>query len=262
VPARLNIAQSSQIRAAAEASIANGVWKGFKLFKWTEEEHRGLVREATKFVGVRLAEEGWWHTCIRRVRDEVLGLLGKVGGGARLLEEELLVGQEKHLEELKKLLGLPQEGVPGSSEVDEFKVVGIVGVKGMGGVGKTTMALRLHNDRDVREWFTGGVLWLEVGQNASNEKIQRLQKVILERMGNVQEDPDNPRRGRELIRQRLTGKRVLICLDDVWEVVSVETPVVNVGDLAPGSRILKTLRKRESIGGHVHDLDSLESEHA
>jgi hypothetical protein len=81
-------------------------------------------------------------------------------------------------------------------------------------------------------------------------------------LGNVKEEPGNPRQGRELIRQRLNGKRVLICLGNIWEPVSTATTVVNVGDLALGSRILKTLRTRKSIGGHVHNLDLLKREPA
>jgi TPR repeat protein len=191
------------------------------------------------------------------VRDEVLRLLGKVGGGLRISEDELLVGQEEHLGELKRLLGLPQEGVIGTSGAQAAGEVGIVGVKGMGGVGKTTVAKKLYDEPDVREWFTGGVCWLEVGPKPSKNEIRDLQKQIFKQLGGVDEDPGNPTRGRELIRQRLNRRRVLICLDDVWEAVSTETAVVNVGDLAPGSRILKTSRKKESIGGHIHDLDAL-----
>jgi hypothetical protein len=99
---------------------------------------------------------------------------------------------------------------------------------------------------------------LEVGPKPSKIEIRDLQKQILKQLGEFDEDRGNPTQGGELIRQRLNGKRVLICLDDVWVTVSTETAVVNVGNLAPGSRILKTLRKRKSIGGHVHDLDSLE----
>ena len=40
------------------------------------------------------------------------------------------------------------------------------------------------------------------------------------------------------------------------------TAVVEIKDLAPGSRILKTSRVRESIGGHIYDLDTLAQEPA
>jgi hypothetical protein len=246
------------VRAAAEAAMVERVWRNFKHFEWDEEAFRELVQESTNFTGVRLEEEDWWRTCIRRVRDEVLRLLGKVGGGIRISKDELLVGQEEHLRELKRLLGLPQEGVPGTSVTQAAGEVGIVGVKGMGGVGKTTLAKKLYDEPDVREWFSGGICWLVVGPKPTNDKIRDLQKQILKQLGDVDEDPGNPDRGRQLIHQRLNGKRVLICLDDVWETVSIETAIVNSKDLAPGSRILKTSRKRESIGKHVHDLDSLE----
>jgi hypothetical protein len=247
------------IQAAAEAAVAKGVWRCFERFKWDAEEYRGVVREATKFVGVKLAEEGWWRTCIRRVRDEVLGLLGKVGGGLRISEDELLVGQEEHLRELKRLLGLPQKGAPGPSDARAAVEVGIVGVKGMGGVGKSTMAKKLYDEPNVREWFTGGICWLEVGQKPGDEKIERLQRQILKKLCKIDEDPGDPTQGRAQIRQRLGGKRVLICLDDVWELASVATPVVRIEDLGAGSCILKTSRQRDSIeeGGTIHDLDSL-----
>jgi hypothetical protein len=159
--------------------MARKVWRGFERFKWDEEAFRELVQRSTNFTGVRLEEEGWWLSCIRRVRDEVLRLLGKVGGGLRISEDELLVGQEEHLKELKRLLGLPQEGVVGTSGTQAAGEVGIVGVKGMGGVGKTTMAKKLYDETDVREWFTGGVCWLEVGQKVDGNKIEKLQRQIL-----------------------------------------------------------------------------------
>lgn len=101
----------------------------------------------------------------------MLRLLGKVGEGLRISEDELLVGQEEHLKELKWVLGLPQDGILASTKAHTSREVGIVGVKGMGGVGKSTMAKKLHDESDVRKWDTRGICRLEVGQNASDEKI-------------------------------------------------------------------------------------------
>jgi hypothetical protein len=245
------------IQAAAETAVAKGAWRGFGHFEWSKEGYQVLVHENTKIVGVRLAEKGWWRTCIRRVRDEVLMLLGKVGGGIRISEDKVLVGQEKHPREIKRLLGLPQEGLPNTSKSGAAGEVGIVGVKGMGGVGKSTMAKKLYDEADVREWFEGRICWLEVGPKPGNSKIQDLQRQILKKFCGVEETPGNPTQGRALIRERLGGKKVLIFLDDRWEPVSISTAVVSGSNFAPGSRILKTSRKKESIGGHVHDLDSL-----
>lgn len=254
-----------EVQAARRAAIEGRVWETFKKFVRTEDEYRQVAEANTKHNGVRLAELGWWSSCIRKVRDEVLRLLGKAKGGLRISEDELLVGQAEHLIELKRLLGLPQEGVSalgGDPEAAASQEVGIVGVKGMGGVGKTTLAKKLYDEQDVREWFADGVCWLEVGPNPSDGKVQHLQKQILKELGGLDEEPWNPTRGRELIRQRLAGKKVLICLDDVWEPVSTSTPVVNARDLGAGSRILKTSRVKGAVGGDIHDLDCLDEEPA
>jgi hypothetical protein len=250
------------IKTAAASAVASKVWGRFNCFEWSEDKYCQLVQRCFEFTGVRFKAEGWWHNCIRRVRDQVLRLLDNLGGGLRISEDEVLFGQEEHLRELKRLLGLPPEGVVVTSGAQEAGEVGIVGVKGMGGVGKTTMAKKLYDEPDVRGWFEGGICWLKVGPKPSDDKIRDRQKEILKRLADVNENPRDPAEGRALIRKRLTEKRVLICLDDVWESVSVGEAVVDVGDLALGSRILKTSRVRESIGGRVYDLDALKEEPA
>jgi hypothetical protein len=59
----------------------------------------------------------------------VLRLLGKVGGGLRISKDELLVRQEEHLKELKRVLGLPQDCMLASTKAHTSREVGIVGVK-------------------------------------------------------------------------------------------------------------------------------------
>jgi Leucine-rich repeat (LRR) protein len=183
----------------------------------------------------------------------VLGLLGRDKGGLPILEVKLFVGQDDHLVKLKELLGV--HALDGAESI----VVGIVGVKGMGGIGKSTIAKKLYDDPEVREHFAGKICWLEVGPEPSKDKIRDLQKQILKRFCDSDEDPGNPSNGRALIRQRLSGKKVLICLVDVWESASIASAVVNVDDLAPGSRILKTSRIRGAIEatGAVHEMDVL-----
>lgn len=155
-----------EVQAARKGAIDREVWKAFGRFNWTSEDYNKAAKGALVHTGVRLAEDGWWNSCIRKVRTTMLRLLDKVDGGLTISEDELFVAQNQHLQALKSLLGLPvvreaADLVGGAQEV------GIVGVKGMGGVGKTTLAKKLHDEPDVRECFDGGVCWLEVGPQPS-----------------------------------------------------------------------------------------------
>ena len=48
---------------------------------------------------------------------------------------------------------------------------GITGVVGVGGFGKTTLAQALAHERDVRDWFYDGMLWLTLGENATEQAL-------------------------------------------------------------------------------------------
>jgi hypothetical protein len=237
-------------------AIERKVWEGFKRFVWTEAEYMEAV--TFSFTGVRLdASDSFWNTCIRKATKAVLELLGKVEEGLRLSEEELLVGQREHLLSLKHLLGLLVGARASKTSEEASRTEGIVGVKGMGGVGKSTLAKKLYDEPDVRESFSGDICWLEVGEEPGNEKICKLRRQILKTLTGVDKEPGNPTFGRALIRERLRSKKVLVCLDDVWGHKSTAQAVVTERDLGPGSCILKTSRSKEAIGRTIHDLNVL-----
>jgi hypothetical protein len=151
--------------------------------------------------------------------------------------------------------GLPEAGAGHNSNARE---VGIVGVKGMGGVGKTTLAKQLYNDADVRSCLSGRVCWVEVNEKPGPEKVCQLQEQVIRKLCHEEVRCYSPTEGRAEIRKRLGGSgAVLICLDDMWD--DGDPAVVETADLGPGSRILKTTRDSVTIGpnGLQHDLDVL-----
>jgi hypothetical protein len=250
----------SQVQQAREAGISNCEWKTFKQFVRTEDEYRQAAEVSTDHTGLKLESlDGYWDTLIYKIRDVVLGLLGKDKGGPPISEVGLFLGQEEHLVKLKELLGV--QGPSKASDGAVSTVVGIVGVKGMGGIGKSTIAKKLYDDPDVRGCFAEGMCWSEVGEKPTDDKIRDLQKQIIKKICDLDEKIANPTEGRMLIRQRLSGKKVLIFLDDLWAKASIAIPVVDIDALAAGSRILMTSRSREAIDarGTVHEMDVLSS---
>ncbi|KAK6944202.1 NB-ARC [Dillenia turbinata] len=86
-----------------------------------------------------------------------------------------------------------------------------IGIVGMGGVGKTTTAQTVFNDREVEEWFERRI-WVCVSQTFTEEQIMRS---MLRNLGDVNLGDDCAELLKK-INHYLQGKRYLIGMDDVW----------------------------------------------
>ncbi|KAG9456591.1 hypothetical protein H6P81_001099 [Aristolochia fimbriata] len=87
----------------------------------------------------------------------------------------------------------------------------LVGIVGMGGLGKSTAAQRVFNDREIEFGFERRI-WVSVSQTFNEEEIMR---TVLKSLG---ETSMGDTRGELLtkIHQNLSGRRYLIVMDDVW----------------------------------------------
>jgi hypothetical protein len=181
----------------------DAAWESFEKLPMTQEEYWRVVKSAAVSTGVRLAAvDKFWDKCIMQVRKELLKLLGRLEGGAQLSGNSLLVSIDEHVVALKELLEIPLElpaeeaeevagvqaaGLTSMQPGDPTELptlgcvqeVGIVGVKGMGGVGKTTLAKKFYDDAVVRRFFEGRICWVEVNQCPSEQQICLLQEQII-----------------------------------------------------------------------------------
>ncbi|PHT35015.1 hypothetical protein CQW23_26815 [Capsicum baccatum] len=121
-----------------------------------------------------------------------------------LVDESEIFGREIEIERLiDRLLSNDANG----------KNLIVVPIVGMGGVGKTTLAKAVYNDKEVKDHFDLKV-WFCVSETYD---ALRITKGLLQEIGsfNLKVD-DNLNQLQVKLKERLNGKKFLIVLDDVW----------------------------------------------
>ena len=140
------------------------------------------------------------------------------------------VGINSRVEEIKSLLDI------------ESNDVRMVGIYGLGGVGKTTIAKAIYNR--ISNHFEGNFFLENVRESERKEGIFKLQETLLfefSRHRNLK--VCNAPRGTNMINEsRLCRKRVLIILDDMDKLDQVEKLLGKCDRFASGSRIIMTTK--------------------
>lgn len=93
----------------------------------------------------------------------------------------------------------------------------VVVLWGPGGFGKTTVAKAFAGDADVTEAYTGGVLWLTLGEKG--ERLTDSIYAVLDALKRPRPEPTNALRA---LHDALEGRDTLLILDDVWELSPIE----------------------------------------
>lgn len=115
----------------------------------------------------------------------------------------------------------------------------IVGLTGMGGTGKTTLARALISDQDVRDRYRDGIVWVELGQHAD---LASCQSLVTEAYGARRAVVDVAA-GRDRLNQLLLGAHTLVVLDNVCSADQIRAFNMNV----PESTLLITTRAAEIL---------------
>uniref|UniRef100_A0A6N2L2A3 ADP-ribosyl cyclase/cyclic ADP-ribose hydrolase n=1 Tax=Salix viminalis TaxID=40686 RepID=A0A6N2L2A3_SALVM len=145
-----------------------------------------------------------------------------------------LVGIDSRLEVLNGYIG---------EEVGEAIFIGVCG---MGGIGKTTVA-RVVYDR-IHWQFEGSCFLANVREVfAEKDGPRRLQEQLLSEILMERATVCDSSRGLDMIRRRLRLKKILLILDDVDDQNQLEFLGVERGWFGPGSRIIITSRDKKVL---------------
>jgi WD40 repeat protein len=131
-----------------------------------------------------------------------------------------------------------------------------IGLHGMGGIGKTVLAIDLVNDDEVRRAFPDGIFWLTLGQTI---EPLRLQGELAGYVAGQAKAYATVNEARDQLRQSFDGKSCLLVLDDLWRPEDAEP----FDMLGPSSRLLITTRDADllvALGARELPLNVLSEE--
>ncbi|CAI9282572.1 unnamed protein product [Lactuca saligna] len=217
--------------------------------KYEMEEAAGkwrvALKEAADLAGWELKKTADGHEAkfIQRIVEEISLELRSISFNI----DEKLVGMETRIQDLVPSLG---------NGCDDVRMIGI---KGIGGGGKTTLARAIFDDISFQ--FEDKSFVENVRENASLSGLKSLQKQVLSDVLNEDIRVSSIYDGKHMMKRRMRDKKVLVVLDDVDHIDQLEALAGELNWFKLGSRIIITTRDEQVLVAHrvrfIHDVNLL-----
>uniref|UniRef100_A0A1J3JZI7 Putative disease resistance protein n=1 Tax=Noccaea caerulescens TaxID=107243 RepID=A0A1J3JZI7_NOCCA len=163
--------------------------------------------------------------------DDIVKYIARELSSMQPLQMDDLFGMDAHMEQIDPLLGM-------DSTTDEVRMIGIWGMRG---IGKTTIAKYLYNKYSPR--FGRRFCFIKNVSISAKNGLPGLQKELLSKiLGKKQATILSEEQGCTTIKSKLKKLKVLIVLDDVDKVDQLRALAKETSWFGPGSRIIVTTR--------------------
>ncbi|XP_061348631.1 disease resistance protein Roq1-like [Gastrolobium bilobum] len=163
------------------------------------------------------------------------------------------VGLESKVLEVKSLLNVGSDGVH------------MIGIHGIGGIGKTTVARAVYNA--IADSFDALCFLDNVRENSIKHGLEHLQETLLsEIVGEKDIKFASVNKGIPIIKHRLHRMKVLLVLDDVDKLEQLRATVGGLDWFGSGSKIIITTRDKHLLTSHgveeTYEADGLDNKEA
>jgi len=126
-------------------------------------------------------------------------------------------------------------------EAVKNKDVSMIGLYGMGGCGKTTLAMEVRKVVEAEHLFDK-VLFVPI---SSTMEVQRIQEKIASSLQYIFPEPQEKERAQRLCSRLTLEKKILLILDDAWEELNFGRIGIPSSEHHKGCKILITTRSKD-----------------